>query len=84
MVPGVLPWTPIVYLKTKGFGAPGSELLGNASESLADMRMTGIIVIGLWCGHKFSCHAKLGAPKITLTLPHLFQIHSVQTYTYTF
>ena len=28
-----------------------------------------------WC--KLSCRAKLAAPKVTLTLPHLFRIYSV-------
>ena len=34
-----------------------------------------------WC--KFSCHAKVAVPKLTLTLPNLLRINSVQTYTYT-
>ena len=38
-------------------------------------------LILLWC--KLSCHTKLAAPKLTLTLPNLFRINAVQTYIYT-
>ena len=44
------------------------------------LSLSGLIL--LWC--KLSCHTKLAAPKLTLTLPNLFRINSVQTYTYTF
>ena len=39
-------------------------------------------LILLWC--KLSCHTKLAAPKLALTLPNLFRINSAQTYTYTY
>ena len=53
-------------LRLPGVVPPGSDLLGHALESLGqqngptqDMRMTGVIVIGVWCGPKSSTRLRL-------------------------
>ena len=60
-------------------------LFSEVSSPKLTLTLTFLIVSELvlrWC--KFSYHAKLAAPKLTLTLPNLFRINSVQTYTYTY
>ena len=51
-------------------------------SELITLTLTLSIVIKVvlhWC--KLSCHTKLAAPKLTLTLANLFKINSIQTYT---
>ena len=64
-------WSPGCFLghpfctSKQGFGVPGSELLGNASEGCPPtekwpMRMTGFIVTGLRCCPAKKAKRKLG------------------------